>query len=65
MAFAIVTLKVADQYFGNYKDFLRKSQIESKSKRAKDRFNLSILGESWHNLKLLAKGIRNVVLFIH
>ena len=43
--------------------FLEKSQIEFKSKRAKDRFNLSILDDSWHQLKLLTKGIRNVVFF--
>ena len=56
-----VQCSVADQFFGNYKDFLRKSQIESNSKRAQDRFNLSILGDSWHHLKLLTEGFRNVV----
>ena len=47
-----VQCSVADQFFGNYKDFLRKRQIQSDSKRAKDRYNLLIKADSWHHLRL-------------
>ena len=53
--------QVINYNFSKSPDFLNKCQIEYNSKRAKDRFNLLILGDSWHHLKLLTKGIRNVV----